>query len=67
MPWKKGASGNPNGNPGKDKLFRTALFMELRQGFRACLATASVPKSAVTVFTWMATNQNSSETLAERD
>ena len=30
MPWKKGASGNPKGNPGKDKLFRTALLMELK-------------------------------------
>jgi len=30
MPWKKGTSGNPNGNPGKDKLFRTALLMELK-------------------------------------
>jgi hypothetical protein len=31
MPWKKGTSGNPNGNPGKDKLFRTALLMELKR------------------------------------
>src|SRR5262245_16515486 len=30
MPWKKGISGNPMGNPGKDKLFRTALLMELK-------------------------------------
>ena len=30
MPWKKGTSGNPNGNPGKDKLLRTALRMELK-------------------------------------
>src|SRR5262245_16901732 len=30
MPWKKGTSGNPNGNPGKDKLFRTSLIMELK-------------------------------------
>jgi len=30
MPWKKGTSGNPNGNPGKDKLLRTALLMELK-------------------------------------
>jgi hypothetical protein len=30
MAWKKGTSGNPNGNPGKDKLLRTALLMELK-------------------------------------
>ena len=30
MPWRKGTSGNPNGNPGKDKLLRTALLMDLK-------------------------------------
>ena len=30
MPWRKGTSGNPRGNPGKDKLLRTALLMELK-------------------------------------
>jgi Family of unknown function (DUF5681) len=30
MAWKKGTSGNPRGNPGKDKLLRTALIMELK-------------------------------------
>src|SRR5262245_3273513 len=30
MPWKKGTSGNPSGNPGKDKFLRTALLMELK-------------------------------------
>ena len=29
MAWKKGQSGNQNGQ-GKDKLFRTALLMELK-------------------------------------
>jgi hypothetical protein len=30
MAWNKGTSGNPNGNPGKDKLLRIALLMELK-------------------------------------
>ena len=55
MPWKKGTSGNPRGNPGKDKLLRAAMLMELkckgedmpelRQIARKCIDLALVGQS----------------------